>query len=76
MNKARRKELERVFSTIEQLMVDVDQVATEEQDAFDGTPEGLKQGERGQKTEENVTALTQARDYLESALNDIEEAKS
>jgi hypothetical protein len=75
MNAERRKELDKVFGLIEEAKSILENVAGEEQDAFDNLPEGLQQAERGQAMEEAVSALNDAEGELENALANIETAK-
>ena len=44
MNKARRKEIQKAISKIEEM---VQQILDDEQDAYDNMPEGLQQSENG-----------------------------
>ena len=66
MNKARRKRIEDVRSQLEALKQEIDEILSEEQEAFDNMPESLQEGERGQ-------AMTEAIDALESAIGSFEE---
>lgn len=91
MNDARRKRLEAAKATLEQasdaliaasVEDTIDEVASEERDAFDNLPEGLQQGDKGQAMEAAADALDEAKSQVDSALeaigeaiNKIEEAK-
>ena len=66
MNKARRKRIEDVQSQLEALKQEIDEILSEEQEAFDNMPESLQEGERGQ-------AMTEVIDALESAVGSFEE---
>lgn len=76
MNNQRRKEIEAVLNELADLRSRIETIQSEEQDAYDNMPEGLKQSERGTKAEEACSRLEDALtafDDLESALNDASE---
>lgn len=73
MNKERRKELNRAHQMVSEANSIVKSVCDDEQDAFDNMPEGLQQGERGEKMEENVQLLDEAVDTLENVFSDLSE---
>jgi len=75
MNNQRRKlidkiksELEGLKATLDELKDQIDLIKDEEQEAFDGCPESLQQGERGQVMVEAVNNLEQAIDYTDEAV--------
>jgi hypothetical protein len=74
MNKATRKELEKVIDIINDLKETLSTFMEEEQTKFDNLPEGLQQSENGVKMEESVFAMEEAIDHLEEAINSIETA--
>lgn len=67
MNKARRKTLEEIREALDGLMLQVDELAEAEQEAFDNLPESLQETERGE-------AMQAAIDNLDSLRNSLEEA--
>lgn len=48
----------------------------EEQDAYDNTPESLQEGERGQKMNDAIDAIEDARQSAESAADELDRAAS
>lgn len=78
MNKERRKTLDSIMARIEavksavekvkadfeSLAEDIESVRDEEQEAFDGLPESLQSGERGQAMEHAVSQLDEALDAV------------
>ena len=71
MNKARRKEIQKVILDIETL---VQSILGEEQDAFDNMPENLQGSEKYEKADEACDNLSEAVDNLEEVISSIEAA--
>ena len=61
MNKARRKEIQKIIKDIENL---VHSILSEEQVAFDNMPENLQGSYRGQESEDAQGSLESAIDAL------------
>lgn len=57
MNNARRKVLNTIISTLEQVASDIETVKDEEQEAFDNMPDGAQQGDKGQAMESAIQEL-------------------
>ena len=70
MNKARRKEIQKIIKDIENL---VHSILSEEQDAFDNMPENLQSSWRGTESEDAQGSLESAIDALEEAIACLEE---
>ena len=68
MNKQRRKALDTLYQKIEALSYELNEVLSEEQEAYDNLPEGIQDSERGE-------TMYNAIDNLESALSSLEEAQ-
>jgi len=62
MNKNRRTELQKVINSLEN-------VITDEQDAYDNMPEGIQESERGESMETGLDSLNEAKDLLEEIAN-------
>ena len=75
MNKQRRKELDKILATLNQVTKDLELVRDEESDAFDNLGDSLQQTERGQMMEQAVDNLDSAIDSLYEAIYSIEEAQ-
>lgn len=76
MNNQRRKEIEAVLNELADLRSRIETIQSEEQDAYDNMPEGLRASERGEKAEaacSNLDNAICAFDEIESALNDAAE---
>lgn len=69
MNNKRRMEIQRVIEKIETINSLVEDILSEEQDAFDNMPESLQGSERGEISEA-------AQESLEATINALEEAIS
>lgn len=80
MNNQRRKEIEAIVKVLtddfgmEDLRGKVDDLQSEEQEAFDGMPESLQQSDRGQASETAADALQTAYDAIDAAITSLEEA--
>jgi hypothetical protein len=76
MNSQRRKDIAAVLNELADLRSRIETIQSDEQDAYDNLPEGIRDSERGQKAEEACSRLDDAVtafDDLESALNDAQE---
>lgn len=73
MNKERRKQLQEVINKISEAHDLLDEILSDEQDAFDNMPEGLQSSERGETMEEGIYNMEEARDNLEDITNTLEE---
>lgn len=74
MNKQRRKVLDKLSRMIEEIKIDLENVADEEQEAIDCIPENLQGSERYEQMEEAVDNLCSAAQCLEEAMDYILEA--
>ena len=73
MNKARRKQLEKVVEVLTAQMEELEAIKDEEQEAFDNLPESIQYGERGETMEENVDELDSIITDLENVIESINE---
>lgn len=76
MNKDRRKRIDEIHTGLEQWVSMIEDLESEEQDAFDSMPEGLQDSERGQMSQSAIDSLVDARDSLVNALDALEAARS
>jgi DNA repair ATPase RecN len=74
MNRNDRKKLENAIALLNEAQSIVQSIRDGEQDKFDNLSEGLQQAEKGQKFEENVSALEDAESHIDDALSSIAEA--
>lgn len=73
MNKNDRKELKRAIDLIAEGKEIIDSVTISEQSKFDNLPEGLQCSEKGEKFEEDISALEEISSNLEEIIGSIEE---
>ena len=73
MNKARRKQLDKVVEVLTAQMEELETIKDEEQEAFDNLPESIQYGERGETMEENVDELDSIITDLENVIESINE---
>lgn len=74
MNNARRDQIAKIKETLEDLRGKIEDLQSEEQEAFDNMPESLQQGERGQASEAAAEALQSAFDSVDEAVAYLETA--
>jgi molecular chaperone GrpE (heat shock protein) len=75
MNKSRRGQIAKIKEILEELRGKVEDLQSEEQDAFDNMSENLQQGDRGQAAEAAVDALQSAYDSIDEALDYLQAAE-
>ncbi len=73
MNAARRKELKRALEMLDAAKSILEQVAEEEQDAYDNLPESIQDSERGEQIYDNADTLSGYMDDLDDMMSAIEE---
>lgn len=72
MNNERRKVVAKVLALIQDAQALLEPIAEEEREAYDNLPEGLQNSERGQTFEANASALEEALESLNSAVESLE----
>jgi ribosome recycling factor len=73
MNDARREEIRRVVTLIEEAKGILEGVLDQQQDDFDKMPKDVQNDEEGQRAEEVVDALEQAATCCDNAISACEE---
>ena len=82
MNKARRKRIASVISTLENIIDydliesakdELEDILWEEQDAYDNMPENLQYSIRGEESSDAIDSLQEAVDALEEAIDTLNE---
>jgi N6-adenosine-specific RNA methylase IME4 len=77
MNKDRRKRLSDIVERLSGIHTDLEELATDERDAFESMPEGLQQSTKGEQIDANADALENASctvDDLNTELQEIEQS--
>lgn len=72
MNNQRRERISKIVSALQELQSQIEDITSEEQDAFYNMPEGLQSSERGDKAQEAISNLESA--SLENVINYLESA--
>lgn len=67
MNKERRNQIKKIYDELEMLKDRLENVFTQEANAFDNMPYNLQTSDKGLKIEEGI-------DHLESTMNSIDDA--
>lgn len=87
MNKARRKRIASVISTLENIIDydliesakdEIEDIFYEEQDAYDNMPENLQYSMRGEESSDAINSLQEAVDALDEAIdifNELDDLK-
>lgn len=73
MNKQRRKEIKKAISKISELKDLVENILSEEQEAYENMPEGIQASENGMNSEEAQESLEAACEAIEEAICCLEE---
>ena len=73
MNAERRKRIEKAVGMIADARSILEDVTSDEQEAFDNMPESIQASERGEKMEEFIEILEEAVSALEEVEGNLEE---
>lgn len=71
MNKQKRKRLSTAKEMISTACGIIEDVRDDEQESYDNLPEGIQESNVGVSMEENIDILTDAIDYLNSAVEEM-----
>jgi prefoldin subunit 5 len=83
MNADRRKKIAALMTDLDELRASIEdgsvtgaiqEVLDDEQNAYDNMPEGMRDGERGEKAQAAIDALQSAIDAIGQAMDDLHEA--
>lgn len=74
MNKDRRDRIAKIKEALEDLRGQIEDLQSEEQEAFDNMPESLQQSDRGQASEAAADALQSTYDAADEAITALETA--
>lgn len=76
MNTERRKRIDGIVERLEAIYVELEEIETEEQEAFDNIPESIQWWEKGEAMLEFIDCLTNAtqsigesKDFLDEIIN-------
>ncbi len=73
MNNNRRKEIKRISAALNELYNELEKVKDDEEFAFDSMPEGLQYSMRGEESQDAISSLDEASQYLSDAIDSLEE---
>ena len=71
MNSERRKRLAKICEQLEEIQVEIQAIADEEQECYDNLPESLQYAERGERMSEIVDTLNDAANDMESPIINV-----
>lgn len=74
MNKERRKRLQKIYDTLQELQSDLSVIKDEEESYRDDMPDNLQGSDKYQKADAAVDALDEADTSIDEALSSIETA--
>lgn len=74
MNAKRRKEIERLYTKLEDIKADIENIRDEEEEAYDNLPESLLDGERGEKMQDAIANLENATTSIDDVLDYLNDA--
>lgn len=73
MNKEDRKRISNIAMQVESLKDELGEIIEAEEEKYDNLPEGLQNGEPGEKIQEGLTSLQDAENSLDDALSSLSE---
>lgn len=68
MNKARRLSIMKTINSLQILKSDIENIQSEEQDAYDNLPESFQDSERGDRMQEAIDNLDDAMTLIDEAV--------
>ena len=74
MNKARRLSIMKTINSLQILKSDVENIQSEEQDAYDNLPESLQDSERGDRMQDAIGNLDDALTLIDEAVTSLMQA--
>ena len=75
MNKQRRNSIQKALDQLADIRSSVEEINTEEQDAFDNLPESFQDAERGEIIQEAIDFLETATGDLDAVIDSLEQAQ-
>lgn len=75
MNKSRRKQIDEILEQLNPLLLEIESVKDEEQEAYDNLPESIQNGDKGEKMSDAVNTLEYAFDSLTEVIDYLGNAK-
>lgn len=73
MNKERRKRLSSAIDILNDALLILDDVKTEESAAYDNMPDGLRDSERGEEMSAKIDTMEEVYSQIEDAICSLEE---
>ena len=73
MNKNRRNAISDIYDKLIDIQSNLECIRDEEQEAFDNLPESIQYSERGERMEEYISSLEEALDYVDYAVESLDE---
>lgn len=73
MNAQRRKRIDALIVKMQEISTEIEELQSEERDAFDNLPESIQYSERGEQMERSADSLEEAQSDIDSIINNLEE---
>lgn len=67
MNAKRRNTIKHIIDKIDDIVMELEMVLDEEQEAYDNMPENIQESDRGSEMCDGIDAMTDVRDMIEEA---------
>lgn len=74
MNDNRRKQIQKVIDTLEEMKAEVESIAADERQYYDDMPENLQGGEKGTKADQTAETLEGIESDLDEIINNLFES--
>ncbi len=75
MNKKRLSRIKGVISKIDEINNEIEDILSDEEDAFDNMPEGLQYSLNGERSEAAIDALSESTELVTDAKDTLENAR-
>ena len=75
MNKKRLSRIKCVISKIDEINDEIEDILSDEEDAFDNMPEGLQYSLNGERSEAAIDALSESTELVTDAKDTLENAR-
>lgn len=73
MNNERRNNIKLATRKIEEIKEYIEDILSDEENSYDNMPEGLKSTMNGMNSEDSIDSLNNAVEYLENAIDSLED---
>lgn len=74
MNKQRRKAISEIIEQMEDLALRLEELQSDEQEAFDALPDSFRDGEKGDNMQSNISDIEETANEIRYGIDRLQEA--